>query len=162
MATKLKKKIKNYLEEQNIELPNLDDNDGNNLKPLFEFANIDDEDIKYDYLQKETIKTLIKKKKKALKQLQIDNLDEQMEKLESYRLINDIYEFHKNKFVIGINKTTKKMVYGNFIDIEYRDNGIFIYLLGGFNFDFKMTPKYDNFVFFQKMKEEEIIILLYK
>jgi hypothetical protein len=119
------------------------------------------ENDEYNYLHNETIYSITQKKKKALQKLELDDIESMMQKLESYHLIEETYQFCKNKYVIAINKETKKITYGMFIDIEFKDRGMYVYLLCN-HFRKKLSPFYDNFIFFQKMKEDEIVYLLLK
>jgi hypothetical protein len=119
------------------------------------------ENDEYNYLHNETIHSITQKKKKALQKLELDDIENMMQKLESYHLIEETYQFCKNKYVIAINKETKKITYGMFIDIEFKDRGMYVYLLCN-HFRKKLSPFYDNFIFFQKMKEDEIVYLLLK
>lgn len=118
-------------------------------------------DEKTDYLDNKTIKII---NKEVFDSIQSLNLSEERtielcNKLIDYRLVNDIYELHKGKLVktIEINDNPNIHMKGKVTNIKFLDNGIHIVCI---NFPKRFIQyKFDQFLTFQKLSDEEQMIL---
>lgn len=78
-----------------------------------------------------------------------------------YRVIQEIYELHKGKCVkimrIGRHPLTLK-TFGIVVDVKFMEKGTYVtcMFLNPIKY---MTYRYDNYITFQKMSEEELYIL---
>lgn len=125
------------------------------------------QDEKTDYLDNKTIKSI---NKEVFDSIQSLNLSEERtkdlcEKLMDYRLVNDIHELHKGKIVktinININNDSlylpKIHVKGKVLNIKFLDNGIHVVCI---HFPQRFLQyKFDHFLTFQKLSDEEQMIL---
>jgi hypothetical protein len=92
-----------------------------------------------------------------------ENVADLFHKLTDYRLISEIYQIHKGKHVRWIRRTNPNntLVNGGFVmDVKFLDSGTIIVV--------KTTSpkipiiqfKYDECITFQKMSQEELLILI--
>lgn len=100
----------------------------------------------------------------ALKTLDCNDtqLSSMCKQLYEYRLIQEICDLHKGKCVkiIRVNQTppVKISTFGVVSDIKFKENGIYVTCMFFHPIRY-MTYKYDNYMTFQKMTEEELMIL---
>jgi hypothetical protein len=122
---------------------------------------------KTDYLENKTIKSMNQEVFDAIQSLNIseERIHDLYHKLIDYRLVNDIYEVHKGQLVktlsLNVNQEEnyipKLHMKGKVIDIKFLDNGTHIVCL---NTPFRFSQyKFDHFLTFQKLSDEEKLIL---
>jgi len=84
-------------------------------------------------------------------------------KLTNYRLINEIYQIHKGKHVRWIRRTNPKntLVAGGIVlDIKFLDGGTNIVVRTTSHKCPVLQYKYDECITFQKMAQDELLILM--
>ena len=159
-----------------------------NISEIFEnakrdpelFANIDidqllnaiqDESI--DYLEDKTLKSINNDIFKSLYEIGYrgEQLKEYCEKLIGYRLVNEVFELHKGKLVKTIrifddeyNPLIPKLrMHGKVSNIKFLDNGTHVVCMMFINGRFSNSYaqyKFDQYLTFQKLSDDENLILL--
>lgn len=82
------------------------------------------------------------------------------QKLAEYRYVDEIYKLHRGKYIRWIRNGTSKITNGGIlVDIQFSDKGV--YLLCKNNINIFIKYKFDDAYTFQKLSEEEILILLH-
>jgi hypothetical protein len=118
-----------------------------------------------DYLENKTLNDIHNDKFNALTELNLpdETLRKYCDKLADFRLVEDVYELHKGKFVRWIN-TEKDNNYklqngGIVVDIKFLDNGLYILCMNNAPRRF-IQYKFDSCITFQKLSTEEQLILM--
>jgi hypothetical protein len=117
-----------------------------------------------DYLEDKTLNDIHNDKYNSLIQLNLpnDKLQQYCEKLAEFRLVDEVYELHKGKYVRWINITDDalfKLHSGGFVfDIKFLDNGVHILCMN--NSRRFVQYKFDKCLTFQKLSMEEQLILM--
>jgi len=117
-----------------------------------------------DYLENKTLTDINNDKYACLSQinLQNDTLQQYCEKLAEFRLVDEVYELHKGKYVRWINVESDaklKLQSGGFVfDIKFLDNGVHVLCMN--NSRRFVQYKFDNCLTFQKLSMEEQLILM--
>lgn len=117
-----------------------------------------------DYLENKTLTDINNDKYASLSQinLQNDTLQQYCEKLAEFRLVDEVYELHKGKYVRWINVESDaklKLQSGGFVfDIKFLDNGVHVLCMN--NSRRFVQYKFDNCLTFQKLSMEEQLILM--
>lgn len=124
------------------------------------------QDEKTDYLDNKTIKSINQEVFEAIQSLNLseERTKDLCEKLFDYRLVNDIHELHKGKIVKTINNINNDSLYlpkihvkGKVLNIKFLDNGIHVVCI---HFPQRFLQyKFDQFLTFQKLSDEEQMIL---
>ena len=104
-----------------------------------------------------TSKTLEEIQLELFKVLQSIQKPEYYIKLVGYKFIDEIYELQRGKYIRWINNNGKMNNGGIVMDIKFLDNGI--HILCRNNRSHFSQYKFDNCLTFQKMTDEEQIIL---
>jgi hypothetical protein len=118
------------------------------------------------YLVNKKVSTLLEENKEALSSLnQITEykLDVLCKKMNNYRFVDEIYELHLGKHVRYIRKNDANhelKVGGIVVDIKFLNNGTHILILNKFISKRPIQYKFDDVLTFQKLTEEEQLILL--
>jgi hypothetical protein len=119
-----------------------------------------------NYLEDKKISTLLEENKEALSSLnQITEykLDILCKKLNNYRFVDEIYELHLGKHIRYVKKNDANhevKVGGIVVDIKFLNNGTHILILNKFISKRPIQYKFDDVLTFQKLSEEEQLILL--
>jgi hypothetical protein len=118
-----------------------------------------------DYLENKTFTDIHNEKFNALTELDLpdETIRKYCDKLAEFRLVEEIYELHKGKYVRWINKvkdTNYKLYGGGFVlDVKFNDNGLYILCMN--NAPRKIIQfKFDDCLTFQKLSTQEQIILM--
>jgi len=82
------------------------------------------------------------------------------DKLAEYRFVDEIYKLHRGKYLRWISKSNKLTNGGILVDIKFLDTGINILCKNMNNQFFQYT--FDECLTFQKLSEDEILILMHK
>jgi hypothetical protein len=141
-------------------------------KELADMPDIDIESLlqtaeNVEYLENKTLHDIRKENEEALTDL---NLSEGyyhtfLQKLEKYRYIKKLCDIHRGKYARWIKKNIDndpdydpKLSFGGIVcDIKFNDSGTYIQCFSCGKYYFSL--KIDNFVFFQKLTEEEYSVL---
>jgi hypothetical protein len=129
------------------------------------------EDIKNDHLEGKSLSDISKEIMEELQELswihskktQIENINDIFDKLKDYRLISEIYQIHKGKHVRWIRRTNPKntLVRGGIVmDVKFLDSGTIIVVKTTSTKIPIIQFKYDECITFQKMSQEELLILI--
>jgi hypothetical protein len=117
-----------------------------------------------DYLENKTLTDINNDKFNALSQINLskENVQQYCEKLAEFRLVDQVYELHKGKYVRWINiedDANVKLQSGGFVfDIKFLDNGIHVLCM---NTSRRFVQyKFDKCLTFQKLSTEELLILM--
>jgi hypothetical protein len=122
---------------------------------------LDNEDN--EHLMDLTSKKIKKLKLKVLKELDFTNatLLEYMEKLKMYRYIDAMNELNYGSYIRWINISDPENLIlnkgGIFCDLNITDNGVYVVCKGFNNKHFKI--KLDECLIFQKLKDQELVLL---
>jgi hypothetical protein len=117
-----------------------------------------------DYLENKTLTDINNDKYTALSQINLskENVQQYCEKLAEFRLVDEVYELHKGKYVRWINiedDANHKLQSGGFVfDIKFLDNGVHVLCMN--NSRRFVQYKFDNCLTFQKLSMEEQLILM--
>jgi hypothetical protein len=117
-----------------------------------------------DYLENKTLTDINNDKYAALSQINLsnENVQQYCEKLAEFRLVDEVYELHKGKYVRWINiedDANFKLQSGGFVfDIKFLDNGIHVLCMN--NSRRFVQYKFDKCLTFQKLSMEEQLILM--
>jgi hypothetical protein len=117
-----------------------------------------------DYLENKTLTDINNDKYTALIQINLskENVQQYCEKLAEFRLVDEVYELHKGKYVRWINiedDANFKLQSGGFVfDIKFLDNGVHVLCMN--NSRRFVQYKFDNCLTFQKLSMEEQLILM--
>ena len=117
-----------------------------------------------DYLENKTLTDINNDKYASLSQINLQNytLQQYCEKLAEFRLVDEVYELHKGKYVRWINVESDaklKLQSGGFVfDIKFLDNGVHVLCMN--NSRRFVQYKFDNCLTFQKLSMEEQLILM--
>jgi hypothetical protein len=144
------------------------------------FANIDIDELlnaiqddSTDYLDNKTINTINDDIFKSLYEIGYrgEQLKEYCEKLIGYRLVNEVFELHKGKLVKTIrifdddykSVIPKLRMHGKVSNIKFLDNGTHVVCMMFINGRFSnryVQYKFDQYLTFQKLSDDENLILL--
>lgn len=119
------------------------------------------ENEKHDYLNNKTLETFINENNHLIQKLDISptNKINYCNKLIGYRLVDQINELHKGKHIRWYRENTKQLTNGGILmDIKFLDNGIHILCMNTMRKFIQY--KFDDCITFQKLTEEEQLILL--
>jgi hypothetical protein len=117
-----------------------------------------------DYLENKTLTDINNDKYSALSQINLskENVQQYCEKLAEFRLVDEVYELHKGKYVRWINIEDDphyKLKPGGFVfDIKFLDNGVHVLCMN--NSRRFVQYKFDKCITFQKLSMEEQLILM--
>ena len=117
-----------------------------------------------DYLENKTLTDINNDKYFALSQINLskENVQQYCEKLAEFRLVDEVYELHKGKYVRWINiedDANFKLQSGGFVfDIKFLDNGVHVLCMN--NSRRFVQYKFDKCLTFQKLSMEEQLILM--
>jgi hypothetical protein len=117
-----------------------------------------------DYLENKTLNDIHNEKYNALVSLNLskESIKNYCDKLADFRVVEEVYELHKGKFVRWINiedDPDKKLKPGGFVfDIKFMDNGVHILCMN--NSRRFVQYKFDKCLTFQKLSTEEQLILM--
>ena len=117
-----------------------------------------------DYLEDKTLNDIHNDKYNSLIQLNLQNdkLQQYCDKLAEFRLVDEVYELHKGKYVRWINiedDINFKLHSGGFVfDIKFLDNGVHVLCMN--NSRRFVQYKFDKCLTFQKLSVEEQLILM--
>lgn len=109
------------------------------------------------FLQNNNLEDIMKTNKLALEENNIKKIEETLEKLINYRLIDEVHEIHKGKNIKYI-KNGKLNNGGLVLDVKFMKNGTHV-LCKIYN-NFIRQYKYDECIFFQQLTTEELLILM--
>jgi hypothetical protein len=131
------------------------------------------QDESTDYLEDKTLKSINNDIFKSLYDIGYrgEQLKEYCEKLIGYRLVNEVFELHKGKLVKTIhifddeyNSVVPKLrMHGKVSNIKFLDNGTHIVCMMFINGRFSnryAQYKFDQYLTFQKLSDDENLILL--
>lgn len=114
------------------------------------------------FLENKTMKIVVEEIFTAINTLPIgsETMEGMCKKLAEYRLVDDIRELHKGKFVRWINRTAPAKLNngGIVVDILFKDNGTHVRCKNAMNRFIQF--KFDECLTFQKMNLEEQLILM--
>ena len=115
------------------------------------------ENVDMDYLEGKTLHTLSSEIVQELREnhLQIENIQEICEKLTEYRIIQEVYQLHKGKHVRWL-RNGRLTNGGIVVDVKFTDNGTCILCKNKNRF---IQYKYDDCVTFQRLSEDELLLL---
>uniref|UniRef100_A0A6C0JF42 Uncharacterized protein n=1 Tax=viral metagenome TaxID=1070528 RepID=A0A6C0JF42_9ZZZZ len=121
------------------------------------------ENDKSDYLEKKTMKKITDEIYQEINTLSVHQKEKQefCEKLIGYRLVDDVHELHKGKHIRWIRENSKNpsLTNGGIVtDIKFLDNGTHVLCMGRGNRFVQF--KFDDCIIFQKMTQEEQIIMM--
>jgi len=111
----------------------------------------------YNDLENKTLDEIIDDNVKKLKEINMENIDKIIDKLTGYKFIDDLYQLHKGKYIRWI-KNNKLSNGGIVMDILFNDKGTNILCKNNMNRFFQL--KFDDLVIFQKLSEEEQLLLM--
>ena len=117
-----------------------------------------------DYLENKTLTDINNDKYTALSQIDLpkNSVQQYCEKLAEFRLVDEVYELHKGKYVRWINiedDVNLKLHPGGFVfDIKFLDNGVHVLCMN--NSRRFVQYKFDKCLTFQKLSMEEQLILM--
>ena len=141
-------------------------------KELADMPDIDIESLlqtaeNIEYLENKTLHDIRKENKEALSDLYLSEeyYHTFLKKLEKYRYIKKLCDIHRGKYARWIKKNIDndpdydpKLSFGGIVcDIKFNDSGTYIQFFSCGKYYFSL--KIDNFVFFQKLTEEEYSVL---
>jgi hypothetical protein len=119
------------------------------------------ENDKNDYLENKTIKKITKEIFNKVNELDIEK-EKKMnycEKLNEYRLVNEINELHKGKHIKWIKLINNQLIGGGIVvNIKFTDNGTHVLVKNQLNRFIQI--KMDDCLIFQKMTLQEQLILM--
>ena len=119
------------------------------------------ENDKNDYLENKTIKKITKEIFNKVNELDIEK-EKKMnycEKLNEYRLVNEINELHKGKHIKWIKLINNQLIGGGIVvNIKFTDNGTNILVKNQLNRFIQI--KMDDCLIFQKMTLQDQLILM--
>jgi hypothetical protein len=117
-----------------------------------------------DYLEDKTLNDIHNDKYNSLMQLNLskDCIKNYCDKLAEFRLVDEVFELHKGKYVRWINiedDPEYKLKPGGFVfDIKFLDNGVHVLCM---NSSRKFVQyKFDKCLSFQRLSMEEQLILM--
>jgi hypothetical protein len=120
-----------------------------------------------EYLENRTLHDIRDERDMALEELELSEecYKNFTQKLEKYRYVNKICDIHRGKYARWIKKNVDndpeykpKLSFGGVVcDIKFNDNGTYLHCFSCGKYHFSL--KIDNFVFFQKLTEEEWNVL---
>lgn len=119
-----------------------------------------------NYLVNKKVTTLLEENKEALSSLNKITeyqLEVLCKKLNKYHFVDEMYELHLGKHVRYIRKNDANHVVkvgGIVVDIKFLNNGTHIMILNKFISKRPIQYKFDDVLTFQKLTEEEQLILL--
>jgi hypothetical protein len=121
------------------------------------------ENDKSDYLEKKTMKKITNEIYEKIKTLNTQQKEkhEFCNKLIGYRLVDDVHELHKGKHIRWIRENSQKANLTNggiVMDIKFLDNGTHVLCMSSGNRFVQF--KFDDCIIFQKMTQEEQIIMM--
>tara|TARA_B100000524_G_C23652449_1_gene370580 strand:+ start:2687 stop:3139 length:453 start_codon:yes stop_codon:yes gene_type:complete len=109
------------------------------------------------FLQNNNLEDIMKTNKLALEENNIKKIEETLEKIINYRLIDEVHEIHKGKNIKYI-KNGKLNNGGLVLDVKFMKNGT--HVLCKIHNNFIRQYKYDECIFFQQLTTEELLILM--
>lgn len=131
------------------------------------------QDESTDYLEDKTLKSINNDIFKSLYEIGYrgEQLKEYCEKLIGYRLVNEVFELHKGKLVKTIrifddeykSVVPKLRMHGKVSNIKFLDNGTHVVCMMFINGRFSnryAQYKFDQYLTFQKLSDDENLILL--
>jgi len=119
------------------------------------------ENDKNDYLENKTIKKITKEIFNKVNELDIEKEKKinYCEKLNEYRLVNEINELHKGKHIKWIKLINNQLIGGGIVvNIKFTDNGTNVLVKNQLNRFIQI--KMDDCLIFQKMTLQEQLILM--
>jgi len=115
----------------------------------------------HSYLENKTVDDVCNEIRDALETEGITDIEPFFRKLTEYRYVEELYQLHRGKHIRWMRKigSEKKLTNGGVVvDIKFLDNGT--HILCKNNMNRFLQIKFDDCLIFQKMSEEEQIILL--
>lgn len=110
------------------------------------------------YLENNSIEKILKDIHEVLNENNVDDIENKISKLINYRYIDEICDIHKGKNLKFIRKNDCKFFNGGLVlDIKFLSNGTHIMCK---NFHNIKQYKFDDFLCFQKLTNEELLILM--
>lgn len=110
------------------------------------------------YLEENNIEKILKEIIHVLEEYEIKDKEEKINKLLNYRYVDEIHEIHKGKNIKFLRKKDKKLLNGGLVlDIKFLNNGTHILCK---NFKGINQYKFDEYLCFQRMSNEELLILM--
>ena len=119
------------------------------------------ENEKNDYLENKTMEKITKEIYKKINEFDIEKEKKisYCQKLNEYRLVNEICELHKGKHIKWINLNNKQLIGGGIVvNIKFMDNGTHVLVKNQMNRFIQI--KIDDCLIFQKMTMQEQLILM--
>lgn len=108
-------------------------------------------------LENKTLDDIVSENVEKLKEIKVENVEKIVDKLSGYKFIDDLYQLHKGKYIRWI-KNNKLSNGGIVMDILFNDKGTNILCKNNMNRFFQL--KFDDLVIFQKLSEEEQLLLM--
>lgn len=121
-----------------------------------------------NYLKNKTINSLLEENVDVLSTLTLiteGKMNEVCQKLTNYRFVDEIYELHLGKNVRWIRKTDTDhglKVGGIVVDIKFLNSGTHVLVFNKYVSKRPIQYKFDDVLTFQKLTEEEQLILLFQ
>jgi hypothetical protein len=122
------------------------------------------------YLENKTLKIINKEVFDAISELGCDaeRHADLYAKLMGFRLVNEICELHNGKYVKAVRrmrydgKSPKITVFGTVANVKFNDNGMLVRVFRHVSSTkcMHMNYNFDNYITFQKLSEEEQLILM--
>jgi len=119
------------------------------------------ENEKNDYLENKTIEKITKEIYNKINKLDIEKEKKinYCQKLNEYRLVNDICDLHKGKHIKWIKTENNQLIGGGIVvNIKFMDNGTHVLVKNQMNRFIQI--KFDDCIIFQKMTLQEQLILM--
>ena len=118
------------------------------------------EEKKSPYFEEATTTSVMYEMRDEMTLAGVQNMDEYMKKLIEYRLIDEVSEIQRGRHIRWIELYKPKQILqggGIVMTIKFLDNGVHILCNNGRCFS---QIKYDRCILFQKMSQEEQLILM--
>jgi hypothetical protein len=119
------------------------------------------DDDKHDYLENKTMDSFINENNTIINELNITNTLKlkYCNKLIGYRVVDQINELHKGKYIRWYRENTQQLTNGGIlVDIKFLDNGVHILCMNSMRRFIQY--KFDDCITFQRLTDEEQLILL--
>lgn len=116
------------------------------------------DDNNNSYLENNSIEKILKDISDILTENSVTDIENKVSKLINYRYVDELCDIHKGKNLKLIRKIDNKFFNGGLVlDIKFLDNGTHIMCK---NFHNIKQYKFDDFFCFQKLTNEELLILM--
>lgn len=110
------------------------------------------------YLENNSVEKIIKEITDILSNNNVIDIQNKVSKLLNYRYVDEICDIHKGKNLKFIRKSDNKFFNGGLVlDIKFLNNGTHLMCKNFYNIK---QYKFDDFLCFQKLTNEELLILM--